>query len=109
MRDYTKRSEERGARIADVGRAENQPVSVEVLLTRRSHEEQVAYLHDAMAKLVAENARLKATIEAQQRMMRQFFGTDTPQFEAPSHMPRETAQEPSPVHPPCSVTHRGAQ
>jgi hypothetical protein len=99
MRDYTKRSEERGARIADVGRAENQPVSVEVL----------ECASDEVARLSAENARLKATIEAQQRMMRQLFGTDAPQFAAPSHMPRETAQEPAPVHPPCRVTHRGAQ
>jgi len=47
-------------KLSDIGKAESQPVSAEVM--------EVA--QDEVARLSAENKRLKATIEAQQRQLR---------------------------------------
>ena len=88
-------------KIADVGKAENNPVSAWSVIE----------LQREVSKLGAENARLKETIAAQQRQIKRMGEQSSPLWDAPISPPRQQEQESVPVrvHPPCRVTHSGGE
>jgi hypothetical protein len=63
-------------RLSDIGKAEHQPVSHEVLEVA---QDEVARLVAENKRLEANNKRLKATIEAQQRQLRALCGKEEAQ------------------------------